>query len=229
MEMTGQGNRREYPVGIQTFAEIREGGYIYVDKTAYVHRLVSTGKYYFLSRPRRFGKSLLLSTIEAYYSGRRDLFKGLAIDSLTDEWEKYPVLHLDLNSDEYNTPDALTKVLDLHLQEWEKQYAITEKDASLSFRFRTVIEAAYRQTGRQVVILVDEYDKPMLNSITDEPLSDSYRSTLKAFYGNLKSSDRYIKFAMLTGVARFSKISIFPTSTTFATYRSRMTSRLSAE
>lgn len=198
-----------YPIGVQTFEKIREGHYLYIDKTAYVYKLVSDGGYFFLSRPRRFGKSMLLSTIEAYFRGRRDLFKGLAIDSLTDSWEEYPVLHLDLNSEEYKTEESLIKFLDNQLRQWENEYGIRESNDSISMRFARVIQNAYERTGRQVVILVDEYDKPMLNAVDDEELADRYRSILKAFYGNLKSSDRYIKFAMLTGVARFSKVSIF--------------------
>ena len=199
-----------YPVGIQSFAAIREGGYLYVDKTSYVHRLISTGKYYFLSRPRRFGKSLLLSTIESYYLGRRELFKGLALDSLTDDWEPHPVLHLDLNADKFDTVESLEIFLSLWLVEWEHQFGVEVPEcASLSFRFGQVIRAAAQTTGRRPVILIDKYDKPLLNAIGNEELADNFRSTLKAFYGNLKSMDSYIEFAMLTGVARFSKVSIF--------------------
>lgn len=201
---------KKYPVGIQTFSEIREGGYVYVDKTAYVHTLVSGGKYYFLSRPRRFGKSLLMSTIEAYFQGRRELFKGLAIDKLTDEWDEYPVLHLDLNADKFENKEALETYLDLKLKEWEKKYEVeVDPTAPVSYRFGSVIEKAHEAIGRQVVILVDEYDKPMLNVIDNEELLESHRGTLKAFYGNLKSKDSHIKFAMLTGVARFSMVSVF--------------------
>ncbi|MCM1110265.1 MAG: AAA family ATPase, partial [Clostridium sp.] len=155
-----------YPVGIQTFSEIREEGYVYVDKTAYVHKMVRDGKYYFLSRPRRFGKSLLLSTIEAYFSGRRDLFRGLAIDSLTDNWETYPVLHLDLNTDRYADRRSLDNMLNLRLMEWENEYHIDPPEgATLSYRFGLVITKAAETAGKPVVILVDEYDKPMLNAV----------------------------------------------------------------
>ena len=199
-----------YPVGIQTFSTIREKNYLYVDKTHYIYKLISEGQYYFLSRPRRFGKSLLLSTIEAYYQGRRDLFKGLALDSLTDDWEPHPVLHLDLNSEDYNGEDDLSRKLSSELGIWEQSFSvIAHPGNSLSSRFAAVIRKAYETTGKKVVILVDEYDKPMLQAINDVKLADRFRSMLKAFYGNLKSMDRYIEFAMLTGVARFSKVSIF--------------------
>ncbi len=207
--LVGESGVIRYPVGIQTFSEIREGHYVYVDKTVYVHKLSQEGKYYFLSRPRRFGKSLLLSTIEAYYQGRRDLFKGLALDSLTDDWEPHPVFHLDLNTRNYHEHASLIKELIRHLEKWEKLYGDEKKDRDVEERFSHVIERAYEITGKKVVILIDEYDKPMLSAIHNEKLADSFRDTLKAFYGNLKSMDRYIEFAMLTGVARFSKISIF--------------------
>ncbi len=198
----------KYPVGIQSFPEIIQRGYLYVDKTAYIH-LLRKGKYYFLSRPRRFGKSLLMSTIEAYYQGRRDLFKGLALDYLTDDWEPHPVLHLDLNSREYKDRAALEAELNAHLERWEAQYECAKPDRRPEERFSNVIRNAFEKTGRKVVILIDEYDKPLLNAVNDDELSDSYRSLLKAFYGNLKSMDYYIELALLTGVARFSKVSIF--------------------
>lgn len=199
----------KYPVGIQSFAEIRQGGYLYVDKTAFIHRLAGQGKYYFLSRPRRFGKSLLLSTLEAFYLGRRELFEGLDIERLATDWEPHPVLHLDLNSDEYIGEESLATVLKLNLAKWEKDYGVADNDNPLSYRFGQVIQRAYDATGRKVVILVDEYDKPILNAIDNEELSERFRSTLKAFYSNLKSKDQFIEFAILTGVARFSKVSIF--------------------
>lgn len=199
----------KYPVGIQSFTKIREEDYIYVDKTDLVHELINQGGYFFLSRPRRFGKSLLLSTIEAFFSGKRELFKGLAIDRLAEEWDEYPVLHLDLNNREYSEYESLIKELSANLEKWEALYGDEKSDRDVEERFAWVIENAHKKTGRQVVILVDEYDKPMLNAIDDEPLADRFRNTLKAFYSNLKSLDEHIKFAMLTGVARFSKLSIF--------------------
>ncbi len=200
---------KKYPVGVQSFSEIREGGYVYVDKTAYVHRLISENKYYFLSRPRRFGKSLLLSTIEAYYQGRRDLFKGLAIDSLTEDWEPHPILHLDLNIGDYNTHQDLLDALGYNMAKWEKQYSLEKNITTPGLRLGDIISGLHEKTGKKVVILVDEYDKPMLGAIDDEELADKFRDTLKAFYGVLKSMDQHIEFAMLTGVARFSKLSIF--------------------
>lgn len=199
----------KYPIGIQNFAEVRRNGFVYVDKTAFVYKLVSEGKYYFLSRPRRFGKSLLLSTFEAYFKGTKELFDGLAIAEQEKEWIDYPVLHLDLNTEKYETEQALDQILDSNLKDWEDIYQPDVQGKTLSDRFMRVIRRACQQTGRQVVILVDEYDKPLLQSIGNEPLQSEYRSTLKAFYGALKSCDRYIRFAFLTGVTKFGKVSVF--------------------
>ncbi len=207
--MKSEKKELKYPVGVQSFAELREGGYVYIDKTSFLYELTK-GKYYFLSRPRRFGKSLLLSTLEAYYQGRRDLFKGLALDSLTEDWDPHPVLHLDLNYGNYSDAGGVNEILDDHLRGWEKQYGIKSPESSSpSVRFKNVIHRAYEQTGKKVVILVDEYDKPLLNTLHNGELADVYRSQLKAFYSNLKTMDSYIELAMLTGVARFSKVSIF--------------------
>ena len=199
----------KYPIGIQNFETLRKGGYVYVDKTALIHYMVTTGKYYFLSRPRRFGKSLLLSTIESYYSGRKELFDGLAIEKLENEWNSYPILHIDLNSQKYDSPESLNDILNDILTKWEKIYGTEESEVSLSLRFQGIIQRAAEQAGRGVVILVDEYDKPILQSIGNKDLQDAFRNTLKAFYSTLKSKDLYIQFAMLTGVTKFSKISIF--------------------
>ena len=182
---------------------------MYVDKTALVYKLATTGRYYFLSRPRRFGKSLLLSTLHAYFEGKRELFEGLAISKLEQKWEKYPVLHLDLNTQKYETPEALENILDNALGQWEDLYGARESERSLSLRFLGVIQRACEHTGRRVEILIDEYDKPMLQAIGNEALQDAYRGTLKAFYSALKSGDQYIKFAMLTGVTKFGKVSVF--------------------
>ena len=191
-----------YPVGIQSFEEIRKGGFLYVDKTALLYTLVKTGKYYFLSRPRRFGKSLLVSTLEAYFTGRRELFSGLAIEQLEQEWAEHPVLRLDLNAQKYERPEDLDGILDNALLQWEKLYGTFPGETSLSLRFQGIIQRASELTGRNVVVLVDEYDKPMLQAIGNEPLQAAYRSTLKAFYGVLKSCDQYLRFALLTGVTK---------------------------
>ncbi len=202
-------SERKYPIGIQNFEKLRTDGYVYVDKTAWVYKLVNTGSYYFLSRPRRFGKSLLLSTIEAYLEGKRELFEGLAIEQLEKNWTKHPILHLDLNTEKYTTPEALDAILDDALSSWESLYGRRESERSLSLRFQGIIRRACEQTGERVVILVDEYDKPMLQAIGNPELQTAYRDTLKAFYGALKSRDGYIKFAMLTGVTKFGKVSVF--------------------
>ena len=198
-----------YPVGIQSFEEIRKGGYCYVDKTDLIYQLVKTGKYYFLSRPRRFGKSLLISTLEAYFLGKKELFKGLAMEGLEKDWTTYPVLHLDLNARKYVDASSLNAILNQHLESWEAIYGDEKKDRAPEERFAWLIEKACRTTGRNVVVLVDEYDKPMLQAIGNEPLLTDYRNTLKAFYGALKSNDKYLRFALLTGVTKFSKVSVF--------------------
>ena len=200
---------RPLPIGIQSFERLRTSGFLYVDKTALLYRLVTTGHYYFLSRPRRFGKSLLVSTLEAYFQGRKELFKGLAIDGLEKEWAVHPVFHLDLNTQKYDAPEKLDQVLNRALTRWEELYGASEVEVTLSLRFEGVIRRAYEQTGQGVVILVDEYDKPMLQAIGNEELQEDYRSTLKAFYGALKSMDRYIRLGLLTGVTKFSKVSVF--------------------
>lgn len=198
-----------YPVGIQSFEEIINGNFAYVDKTNIIHKLINSGKYYFLSRPRRFGKSLLISTLEAYFLGKKELFKGLSMEKLEKEWTVYPVLHLDLNSQIYNSQSSLTDIIEEHLTKWEELYGSSASEIGITRRFNGIIERAYRKTGKKVVILIDEYDKPMLQAIGEYELLTYYRNTLKGFYGTLKSCDQYIKFAILTGVTRFSKISIF--------------------
>ena len=198
-----------YPIGIQTFSKIIEEGYTYVDKTAYIKALLSQGQFIFLSRPRRFGKSLLLSTLEAYFEGRRELFKGLAADSMDLDWTPSPVIRFDLNAENFSLENGLELILDAHLRRYEKIYGRNPEDISLSQRFRTLIEEAYEHTGRGVVILIDEYDKPLLDIEEDSDLYEKNQRILKGFFGNLKSMDRYIRFAFITGVARFSKVSIF--------------------
>ena len=200
---------RKYPIGIQSFENIRKEGYLYVDKTALIYQLVQTGKYYFLSRPRRFGKSLLLSTLQAYYEGKKELFDGLAMASLEKDWKTYPVLLLDLNAQRYDSVDSLTSILNDTLCEWERLYGTQDSETTLSLRFKGVIQRAAEKTGRNVVVLIDEYDKPMLQAIHNKELQSSYRNILKAFYGVLKSKDAYLQFALLTGVTKFSKVSVF--------------------
>ena len=199
----------KYPIGIQNFGEIRRGGYAYVDKTALMYKMVDEGKYYFLSRPRRFGKSLMVSTLEAFFSGKKELFEGLYAGSADWDWQEYPILHLDLNAEKFDTAEALTHVLDDFLARHEQRYGKSETERSPGLRFQGVIRRACEQTGRQVVILIDEYDKPMLQAIGNEELQNEYRNTLKAFYGALKSCDACIKFAFLTGVTKFGKVSVF--------------------
>ena len=199
----------KYPIGIQNFGEIRRNGYAYVDKTALMFKLVSEGKYYFLSRPRRFGKSLFLSTLESYFCGERDLFEGLAVSKLEHEWKRYPIFHLDLNTEQYDTKEALENKLNLFLANLEEQYGSNPNEKSLGTRFEGIIRRVAEKENAQVVILVDEYDKPMLQTIGNDALQTTYRNMLKAFYGALKSCDRYIRFAFLTGVTKFGKVSVF--------------------
>ena len=198
-----------YPVGMQTFSELIEDGYAYVDKTQYIKPLLRQGKFIFLSRPRRFGKSLMLSTLEAYFEGHRELFKGLAADSMDLDWTPSPVFRFDLNAEDFERGDAVELILDGFLRRYEKEYGADPRDITVSQRFKTLIESAWKQTGREVVILVDEYDKPLLEVEGNKDLFDRHQRVLKSFFGNLKTMDRYIRMAFITGVARFAKVSIF--------------------
>ena len=198
-----------YPIGIQSFSEIREGGYVYVDKTPQIYNLASTGKYYFLSRPRRFGKSLLISTMEAYFSGKKDLFKGLAMETLEKDWMVHPVLHLDFTGSKYSSVEDLREALDQHLRMWEEKYDVTNRFTTAESRFKAVIDAAYRKTGNKVVILIDEYEKPVIDNIDNEELADVFRRELQGFYSVIKGKDECIRFAFLTGVTKLGKMSIF--------------------
>lgn len=198
-----------YPIGIQNFESLRLDGYFYIDKTALIYQLVKSGRYYFMSRPRRFGKSLLISTLEAYFQGKKELFQGLAMEKLEKDWTKYPILHIDLNTQKYDSPQSLESKLNRTLITWEKLYGSEPAEDSLSMRFEGTIQRAYEQTGQRVVILVDEYDKPMLQAIGNEALQKQFRDTLQPFYGALKTKDGFIKFALLTGVTKFGKISVF--------------------
>ena len=199
----------KYPIGIQNFQSLREDGYAYVDKTAFVHELAQNGKYYFLSRPRRFGKSLLLSTIEACFQGKKELFRGLALEQLEKDWTVHPVLHLDLNTGKYTDPEALVSSIEYHYYLWEKEWGPSKEGLSITDHFRDIIQRAYEKTGQKVVILVDEYDKPLLEAIGDEALQNDYRKTLKSVYGVAKTMDGYIQMAFFTGVTKFSKVSVF--------------------
>ncbi len=208
---------RKMPIGVQDFENLIKSGYVYVDKTAFVHRLAQ-GHVYFLSRPRRFGKSLLLSTIKQYFLGNKDIFKGLAIEKLEEEyptsfdhvaWAKHPVIYIDLNSEKYGEKNSLDIALNRSLVPLEKTYGIENCGESLSGRFINLIRAAYEKTGRQAVVLIDEYDKPLLQTLDNRELFDDYRATLKAFYGVLKSEDASLRFSMLTGVTKFSQVSVW--------------------
>ncbi len=198
----------KYPIGIQTFSVIRKEGYVYVDKTRFIYELVSRGKYYFLSRPRRFGKSLLLSTIESYFKGEKALFQGLAIESLETDWKAYPVIMLSLAAYRPNDNNLLA-LLDNRLHELEQAYGVERRTTDPSERFRNIIRAAYEATGEEVVILIDEYDASIVANLDREDERENARDLLKSVYSTLKDMDRYIKFAMLTGVSRFGRMSVF--------------------
>lgn len=209
----------KFPVGIQTFEKIRKGGYAYVDKTDLVYSLANEGQAFFLSRPRRFGKSLLISTLEAYFKGRRELFEGLKIAGLESVWSRHVVLHLDFSDGNYSDPRELTAKIDDALFHWEGDFGVTARSESLAVRFGNVIKAARRLSGRGVVVLIDEYDKPLLDTlgadttVTTEggrtTLQEASRNTLKGFYATLKAQDANLRFVMLTGVTKFSQVSVF--------------------
>lgn len=190
-----------YPFGIQSFKEIRQDGYVYVDKTADIYKLVTTGKFYFLGRPRRFGKSLLISTLEAYFKGKKELFQGLAIESLEKDWIEYPVLKLDLSTYHY-TLESLMKGLDYTLSKWEREYGVTKCPYGPEYRFEKIIQAAHKQTGRNVVILVDECYKPVMDTIKEPEIRASIHRTLDSFYSVLKTANEHIEFAFFTSVTR---------------------------
>lgn len=199
----------KYPIGVQNFEKIRKESYGYVDKTAHIYNLVKSGTYYILSRPRRFGKSLLLSTIESYFKGQKHLFEGLAIEQLETEWKEYPVLHFDLNAKKFDTVEDLYDLVGRQLERYELQYDTVAVDQSLDGRFYNLIMAVAEKTGKKTVVLVDEYDKPLLQAIGNPDLQNAYRDALKAFYGVMKSCDGQIHFGFLTGVTKFGKVSVF--------------------
>ncbi len=203
------GNVR-YPIGQQSFEELRRRDCLYVDKTRFIEKIVdSGGQYYFLGRPRRFGKSLFLNTLKCFFEGKRHLFKGLYADTMDWDWETYPVLKLDLNTEKYKTPDALDAVLENALLNWEREYGIVPEVRNLSARFGNVIRRAYEMTGKGVVVLVDEYDKPLVNNLHDPKNFEYCRDRLAALYSNFKSGADYIRLVFLTGVSRFAHLSVF--------------------
>ena len=210
----------QYPIGIQTFETIREDGYVYVDKTALVYRLAHEGQVYFLSRPRRFGKSLLLSTLKSYFLGKKELFKGLAIERLEQEWAEYPVFHLSFGTGKFSTPGFLEQSLHKAVTDLEKKYGADTSVTDVALRFQSVIESAHEKTGRKVVVLIDEYDKPILDVLDSDvivrtpegnsrKLEDYNRELLKGFYGVFKDADPHLRFVFLTGVTKFSQVSVF--------------------
>ena len=200
----------KYPLGQQDFRTLRQRGLVYIDKTDFVRKIVGDGtQYFFLARPRRFGKSLFLSTLQYFFEGMRDLFEGLVVDSMDWDWESYPVLRLDLNSNSYVESGRLDSVLNASFTRWEEKYGIDKLENDFSQRFRNIIAAAHEKTGRQVVILVDEYDKPMVANINNKKNIDHYREKLSSVYSNFKSSAEHIRLVFLTGVSRFSKLSVF--------------------
>ena len=198
-----------YPIGIQDFEKIRRDGFVYVDKTELIYKIAKSGCYYFLSRPRRFGKSLLVATIEAYFSGRKNLFEGLAISGLEKEWICYPVLRLDFSGKTYDSVEVFQKFLETSLMRWESLFGAENTSDVPGIRFENVIEAAFHKTGRPVVILVDEYDKPIMDNLDNPDLADVFRRQLQGFYSVLKSKDAFIRFGFLTGVTKMGKLSVF--------------------
>ena len=201
------------PIGIQSFEAMRLGSYVYVDKTQFIPKLQKLGRAYFLARPRRFGKSLFISTLQAYFEGRKELFKGLAIERIKaekcEEWQSYPVLKLDLNAKEYTEKEHLKKILNDHIDEWKKVYNIQFDESDPDSAFAKIIKHLYEKFNQRVVILIDEYDKPLIATLENKDLQEQYRATLKAFYSVIKSSNDYIHLSFLTGVTKFSKVSIF--------------------
>ena len=202
-------NFRRYPIGIQNFEDLRNNDCVYVDKTELIYRLTHTNKVYFLSRPRRFGKSLLVSTLEAYFLGKKELFQGLAMETLEKDWTVYPVLHFDFSVSKYITADMLSAVINRQLLLWEKIYQREEGETTFSLRLKGIIQRAYTQTGKPVVILVDEYDAPMLDSNNNTELQIEIRDIMRDFFSPLKAQGQYIRFLFITGISKFSQMSIF--------------------
>lgn len=202
----------KYPIGIQSFDRIIEDGFVYVDKTGLIYNLTHESSIYFLSRPRRFGKSLLVSTLKNYYLGRKELFRGLAIENLEKEWNVYPVFHVDFNGSNFTEEGVLEKRLNGYISDWGKMYGLSSDSDSLDLggRFIKVLEAAHRKTGRRAVVLIDEYDKPILDVLDiNSILEDRHRNVLKGFYSVFKGADEHLQFVLLTGVTKFSQVSVF--------------------
>ena len=209
----------KYPIGIQSFDRIRNEGYVYVDKTDLIYQLVTTGSIYFLSRPRRFGKSLLVSTLEHYFLGHKELFKGLAMEQLEQNWYEYPVFHIDFNNTQFEKSGSLENKINIYLTAWEQIYGALPVKGDLGDRFAYVLEQAHKQTGRRAVVLVDEYDKPILDvldsgkmTVEDDQeilLEEQHRNILKGFYSVFKGADAHLQFVLLTGVTKFSQVSVF--------------------
>ena len=204
-----EGTFRRYPIGIQDFEQLRNNKYIYVDKTALIYQLVSTNTVYFLSRPRRFGKSLLISTLEAYFLGKKELFNGLDMEQLEKDWTVYPVLHIDFSGSKYMEAESLRASINVQLLLWENIYGRQEGEDTFSLRLEGIIRRAYEQTGQQVVVLVDEYDAPMLDSNNNHELQHEIRGIMRDFFSPLKKSGKYLRFLFLTGISKFSQMSIF--------------------
>ena len=199
-----------YPIGMQTFSEIREEDFLYVDKTEYIYRMTHTsGKYFFLARPRRFGKSLLVSTMQSYFEGKKELFKGLAVDKLEKEWTEYPVLHFDMSGGKHMEPEQLELYLGYILEDQEKKWGINEPRIGANNRLIDLINTAYEKSGKQVVVLIDEYDAPMLDVAHEKEQLDVLRNIMRNFYSPLKYSEAKLRFVFLTGITKFSQLSIF--------------------
>ena len=202
--------QRLYPIGIQTFSKIREGNYLYIDKTEYVYRMThSASSYMFLSRPRRFGKSLLTSTLHSYFSGRKELFHGLAMEKLEKEWTEYPVLHFDMSTAKHADSEQLLQELNLKLYGYEQIYGRLEEEVNPNQRLMGLIKRAYEQTGKKVVVLIDEYDAPLLDVVHERENLDVLRNIMRNFYSPLKACDPYLRYVFLTGITKFSQLSIF--------------------
>ena len=209
----------KYPIGIQSFDRIIEDGFVYVDKTDLIYKLVKDNSIYFLSRPRRFGKSLLVSTLKCYFQGRKELFRGLAIDKLETEWAEYPIFHIDFNGDNFTKANVLEQKIENHIADWEKTYGKSDTAQTTGDRFVYVLRQAHKRYGRRCVVLIDEYDKPILDVLDtgykttidgeERLLENWHREVLKGFYSTFKSADEDLQFVLLTGVTKFSQVSVF--------------------